>query len=136
MKFTMFLEDTGQIVQIGECDSDLVELQLRDGMDIVIGHYDSNQFYWNGSSMQAMPPRPGEWYVWDYQQRQWIADTVTAAASVTAKRDSLLRGCDWTQMPDVPEATQLAWRPYRQALRDVTSQSGYPLNVTWPTAPQ
>ena len=49
-----------------------------------------------------------------------------------AKRDGLLAGTDWTQMPDVPEATREKYATYRQALRDVPSQPGFPRNIEWP----
>ncbi len=53
---------------------------------------------------------------------------------VREERNGLLCECDWTQFPDVPEATRTAWQPYRQALRDITTQSD-PSNITWPTKP-
>lgn len=51
------------------------------------------------------------------------------------KRDWLLTQSDWTQLPDVPLTTQAAWATYRQALRDVPQQPGFPTEITWPTAP-
>lgn len=50
-------------------------------------------------------------------------------------RDELLKACDWTQLPDIPEATHLLWQPYRQALRDITLQPGFPETIDWPVAP-
>lgn len=49
-------------------------------------------------------------------------------------RDQLLRESDWTQTLDAPlmEEEKEAWRVYRQALRDVPAQEGFPENVTWP----
>lgn len=61
--------------------------------------------------------------------------TAQVAAQVTAQRDRLLADSDWTQLRDVPDATATAWQPYRQALRDLTSQAGFPSSVTWPTPP-
>ena len=58
-----------------------------------------------------------------------------AAASVRSTRDSLLAASDWTQLPDVPEETRLAWATYRQALRDVPQQAGFPYQVVWPSKP-
>ena len=46
-----------------------------------------------------------------------------------------LKDTDWTQNSDVPEATRTLWQPYRQALRDISSQEGFPLTVNWPTPP-
>ena len=53
------------------------------------------------------------------------------------QRDVLLTASDWTQQPDVqhPADVAAAWRTYRQALRDITSQPGFPQNVIWPVAP-
>ncbi len=51
------------------------------------------------------------------------------------QRTQLLSASDWTQLPDVPLETKTAWAAYRQALRDVTAQPGFPLNVEWPIQP-
>ena len=53
---------------------------------------------------------------------------------IREKRDDLLLETDWTQNPDVPDATKAKCQVYRQALRDVPSQSD-PYNITWPTKP-
>jgi len=52
-------------------------------------------------------------------------------------RNSLLSYSDWTHVTDSKlTAEQLAaWAEYRQALRDITSQPDYPLNIVWPTEP-
>ena len=57
------------------------------------------------------------------------------AAQVRAQRDARLRATDWTQLPDVPQATKDLWAPYRQALRDITEQTGFPYEVQWPVPP-
>ena len=51
------------------------------------------------------------------------------------QRGFKLKATDWTQNADVPEATRTLWQPYRQALRDISSQEGFPLTVNWPTPP-
>jgi hypothetical protein len=56
------------------------------------------------------------------------------ASSVRAKRDSLLAISDWTQVADAP-VDQAAWAAYRQALRDIPSQEGFPHSVVWPKKP-
>lgn len=50
-------------------------------------------------------------------------------------RARLLNESDWTQLPDVPLETKSAWADYRQALRDITEQPGFPKNVVWPEKP-
>jgi len=58
------------------------------------------------------------------------------AETIRAERDALLAASDWTQLPDVPEATRSAWAVYRQALRDVPQQDGFPENIDWPVKPE
>ena len=50
-------------------------------------------------------------------------------------RDNLLSSCDWTQVADAP-VDKAAWATYRQALRDVPSQAGFPHDIVWPTKPE
>ena len=52
------------------------------------------------------------------------------------RRNELLQQSDWTQLPDVPIETREQWAAYRQALRDVTQQPGFPNDVEWPEPPQ
>ena len=56
---------------------------------------------------------------------------------IREKRNGLLVNCDWTQTLDSPlnAEQKTAWTTYRQALRDITTQSGFPTDVTWPSAP-
>ena len=58
-----------------------------------------------------------------------------AEQNVRDYRDRLLTNSDWTQVADAP-VDKTAWATYRQALRDVPSQEGFPWNVTWPTQPE
>jgi len=59
----------------------------------------------------------------------------SAADSVRSERDTKLADCDWTQTNDSPVKDESKWTTYRQALRDVPTQAGFPHNVTWPTKP-
>ena len=54
------------------------------------------------------------------------------AKNVRATRDAKLAECDWTQVADAP-VDKAVWATYRQALRDVTAQDGFPWTVEWPT---
>jgi len=56
------------------------------------------------------------------------------AAEVRTQRDALLKDSDWTQVSDAPVDHQ-AWADYRQALRDVPQQAGFPTEITWPQKP-
>ena len=56
------------------------------------------------------------------------------AANVRRQRTEMLKDCDWTQIAD-STADKAVWATYRQALRDITTQSGFPWTITWPTQP-
>jgi len=57
------------------------------------------------------------------------------AAQARSQRNALLSQSDWTQVPDAP-VDQQAWAEYRQALRDLPLQSGFPTDINWPTKPE
>lgn len=56
------------------------------------------------------------------------------ANNVRNERNRKLADCDWTQLADSP-VDKAAWAAYRQALRDVPTQAGFPWNVTYPEQP-
>ena len=64
----------------------------------------------------------------------WVMPVPTEK-EVRAERNRLLTASDWTQVADAP-VDQAAWAAYRQALRDLPQQDGFPLNVIWPTTPE
>ena len=56
------------------------------------------------------------------------------ASAVRKSRGDKLAESDWTQVADAP-VDKAVWATYRQALRDITTQEGFPWSVTWPDAP-
>lgn len=60
-------------------------------------------------------------------------DEARAKANVREERDRLLADTDHHALSDQTLSTEMS--TYRQALRDITSQSGFPFSVTWPTKP-
>jgi hypothetical protein len=72
---------------------------------------------------------------WDAQEAAWAAgENDRLAAAAREKRNALLAECDWTQVADAP-VDNLAWAVYRQNLRDVPNQPGFPVTIIWPTQP-
>jgi hypothetical protein len=63
------------------------------------------------------------------------AKAAAQAAQARTERARLLAASDWTQVADAP-VDQAAWATYRQALRDVPKQAGFPWTVQWPTQPE
>ena len=60
-------------------------------------------------------------------------DRFSQEDSVRAQRDELLANTDWTALVDGTLSTDMA--TYRQGLRDVPEQEGFPYAVTWPSKP-
>ena len=76
-----------------------------------------------------------EWVQVETSNEQKQVNISRIAASVVCSRNDLLKLSDWTQLPDCPISNKREWAVYRQALRDITSQSGFPFVVNWPTQP-
>ena len=53
--------------------------------------------------------------------------------AIRAERNSLLAETDYLALSDTTLSSDMS--AYRQALRDITSQAGFPTDVTWPTKP-
>lgn len=69
--------------------------------------------------------------------QSWVIEELPvddASANVRGHRNRLLKDTDYTQLADAPGDTA-AWATYRQALRDIPAQDGFPFTVTWPTEP-
>ena len=81
-----------------------------------------------------VPFTPEEEAEWDAQEAVWAAGTdARKAEEVRRERNALIQQSDWMANSDVTMSDE--WRTYRQALRDVPSQEGFPNDVTWPTKP-
>ena len=73
---------------------------------------------------------------WDAKEAAFAAGADTRkAVEVRSERNVKLSATDWTQAFDVPQAIKDSYAPYRQALRDLPTQSGFPNEITWPTQP-
>jgi len=93
------------------------------------------------STLQEKEPifENGEW------REQWevvsfdseLLETIRLSKVRQAKntRNKLLSESDWTQLPDAPVDKE-AWASYRQKLRDITLQEGFPSSIEWPVAPE
>jgi hypothetical protein len=79
-----------------------------------------------GEPLYALPYVIG-WEVYDKPYE-------LATAAVLNQRKELLVDTDWMALEDTPPITP-EWEAYRQALRDVPQQAGYPYNVQWPVPP-
>lgn len=78
------------------------------------------------------------WAVEPMDDKQKAALDRHQSKTMRDRRMIYLYECDWTQLPDnqIPEEKRAAWRAYRQELRDVPEQEGFPWIFAWPTKPE
>ena len=90
---------------------------------------------------QADDLEPADVAVGDsYETGRWVIGYTVAnkpqdqaEQAVRNKRDQLLAQTDWMALSDVTMSAEM--QSYRQALRDITDQQGFPYSVTWPAKP-
>lgn len=115
------------------------EIAEQLGVDVVfegpqptVGRY--QMAYRDGAEQQS----DGKWYtkyaVVDLDDDAKALKDASQAEAVRITRNQMLKDSDFSQLVDSPVDKQ-AWADYRQALRDITQQLGFPFNVTWPDAP-
>ena len=77
-----------------------------------------------------------QWDVVAMSDEEKAAIDNSEAIRMRQGRNNLLYLSDWTQLADAPvQSNDPEWLAYRQALRDVPEQAGFPHNITWPTEP-
>lgn len=129
----------GEVKRFGVCQDDMLDAQIVDNDEIVIDtvvYKSLINHYYNGELFIEMPSKPSDAHIFNYSIKQWEFDESIVINAAIRQRNVMLSLSDWTQLPDVPLATKEAWATYRQALRDITAQQGYPLNIIWPDRPQ
>lgn len=129
----------GRYVQTGTAVSEVSHYDIPDGCSVYYGQVDAGSQYHDLATGQpadkGTPPADG--YMFDYATKTWVPNTSYLDYKARYNRDQLLQASDWTQIPNNPltAAQQSAWATYRQELRDIPQQPGYPLNITWPAEP-
>jgi hypothetical protein len=74
------------------------------------------------------------WQITQKSNEEMAAEKTVRADSIRTARNNRLSACDWTQLADAP-GDKTAWASYRQALRDIPLQEGFPWAITWPEEP-
>jgi hypothetical protein len=104
---------------------------------------DTSKYYVQAGQLVTMPEQPSQYHKFDYLTKTWQDPRTEqqkfqqAGQQVLAKRKELLDSTDWIVIKAMDTGTTIpqAWQTYRQELRDITNQTGYPYQVTWPTKP-
>lgn len=139
---SIFEQSTGRILRAVRINEDQVKLQLGDNEDFVDGLFDNTQYYVDLESkvVTSVPQKPGEFFVFNFETKQWQYDQKQLVQQVLIRRYGELAMSDWTDT--VSAVNRLGkekydqWQIYRQSLRDIPQQPGYPEGVVWPLIPQ
>lgn len=144
-------DKNGNITRHGHCNGQELEAQ---GETVVYsdeplgGTYlkDGNPIKYTAKQIETLSQLPALPSYWSNESMSWVAMLpqseliAIAESSVRSRRNAVLRDTDWTDTISAKdrlgEESYRAWQAYRQALRDITEQPGYPLDVVWPTPPQ
>ena len=137
MNYTIYKQTTGQITRTVYTYS--INLQIAEGESYIDNCYDDTLYYILNNQPVQIPEKSSEYAEFDYVTKQWVLNPLLAQTDVKNKRRQLLLGSDWTDTLSAKnrlgETLYNQWQTYRQALRDITAQTGYPYNVVWPTTP-
>jgi len=118
MKYTIYNTTTGEISRVVICNDP--QEQLGNGESYIDGDYSDIEYQIvNGEAVTKPTP---------------VFDAESAAVAIRIKRNKLLLASDYTQLPD-SKVNKDVWASYREELRNLTQQSGFPQNIVWPVAP-
>jgi len=72
------------------------------------------------------------WVIEQLTEEERLQAEEEKSSEIRKQRNELLSDTDWTQLNDVSPTVSQQYANYRQALRDMPQQSGFPWNITWP----
>jgi hypothetical protein len=141
MKTFVIYEKQSKIVRFVENRGDNSFPVVNDEFDFVetqIQNFQPIQYFFDGNELKTRDLPPNQFYIWN---NGWVLDENlwknNQSELAKQQRDELLASTDWIVIKakendgEVPQI----WKNYRQSLRDIPQQSGYPLDIVWPTIP-
>ena len=118
------------------------ELVEELGLDVVFESPTPTTTVYQTAFKDGVEQVNGKW-TWKWSISEMDADAkaakdAEAAKGVRATRDRLIAETDWIVIKNLELNQNVPgiWEVYRQNLRDVPAQAGFPHNVTWPTKPE
>ncbi len=116
-------------------------LELLDADPVFEGPQPILTRYQVSNMIGVIQKKDGKWYTnWiaiDIDDDAKIALDERVAESVRIERNNRLSETDWVVIKALETNSPLSpeWISYRQALRDITQQSGFPWDIIWPSKP-
>lgn len=149
--FVVYNPNTYEIVNSGFCDDEVFDRLAIPPNKIIEAIGDAFKNYvkddvlnsYTAEQMALKSQKMPGYMQWSNESFSWVdtrtQDEKTSAQiqAVTTKRNGLLSTTDWIVIRATDQEVPIPenWRVYRQALRDIDKQSGYPWNVVWPIPP-
>lgn len=144
------IRETGQVVYEGEFRAMFpdtgfsVPLQASTieefGGDVVLEGPQASPTRYQIAFRDGVEQIDGQWFtkysVSDLDDEAKAAKDAEQAASIRADRNARIAAADWTQGKDIADNVSTVWATYRQALRDIPTQAGFPWDVQWPAQPE
>ena len=146
--FTAYKTATGEILRTGSCADSDFELQVQEGETVIEGtandiiqyvlngeikDYSSEQLY-----IKANIPYGYKWDIATMSAIQVATDpeiTAYLATQARAKRDRLLNESIIWSDTSYTGNVLASWLAYREVLKNIPSQAGFPGSIVWPTKP-
>jgi hypothetical protein len=129
---TLYEKKTGRILSSFFGNESTIAENETDEIGVFQGKLSFDVYIDDKMNVVEIPSRQFEYQIFDFITKSYKNDE----SLLVKYRNLLLQSSDWTQLPDVPLETKQAWAIYRQALRDITTQQGYPFEVIWPIKPE
>lgn len=143
------IRETGQVMFEGEFRSMhpdtsfpvplTAEILADFGADVVLEGPQAQPTRYQVAYRDGVEQIDGKWFtkysVADMDDDAKAAKDAEQAKSVRSDRNQRLKDSDWSQGKDIADAMSQPWAVYRQTLRDIPSQAGFPWEVVWPDQP-
>lgn len=125
MKIHHYCSETKELVY----SEDAIESPLEPGVYLIPA---------NATDIKPGKSRKGFTQVFDGESWSYLPEgqSERLSAEIRARRDRLLQLCDWTQLGDISAGKRAIWAIYRQQLRDMPQQDGFPVKVKFPEPPE
>jgi hypothetical protein len=118
-------------------DITTIEILEALGADVVLEGPQAQPTRYQTAYADGVEQLDGKWYtkysVADMDAEAKTALDIAQAKSVREQRDQKLAETDWSQGKDIADSVSAKYTTYRQALRDVPAQAGFPWDIQWPT---
>ena len=135
----IYKKSNGKIVSSGYCPAEEVIDWCADDEAYILCDkiYSGAEYIVKNNAIENLPEKPSKYHIFDFDNNVWfdIRTTESQWQEIRNQRNSLLMETDWTDtvsaIDRLGQEVYNSWQAYRQALRDLTTQSD-PFDIIWP----